>query len=483
MNIKAIIFTASVLVCGFTLFSCASQSENENAATDTVQVTETTAAETEYLDTLPKTNFEGAEFNIIAQHMATRPNFSLGELNGDVLNDALYERERTIEELYNVVINDIGFEDRGVVKTNVSKAALAGDTAYDLVLTSLADGINTLMPAGLLYDLTSLPNIDFSREWWNKSIGRNTTFSGKTYTTTGAITASYYYTPLVLAFNKKLCDEYGVESVYSLVESGGWTVDKVADLIKDLSHDVNGDGTITADDFYGLMLDEEAGKGIFVSAGGKLTEADSSGSYSLALDSDKNITLLTKLNGIFGNRETSLLYQSLNSDNVKNFTESRIVFTFITMGNIIGDFRSMEDDYGIAPLPKLDEAQAEYLTHGNPWGPCGVAVPISLKDPEMTGLIMEALAYVSFRTVIPAVYEITLQEKIARDKDSQTMLDLIYKDIYFDLNGIYDFGGSASLVRQYVVGAKADFVSAYTSLKDRAIAALDDIIKAQAENG
>ena len=481
---KFISFIIAMILVSVMILSCSSDSNvNDNVNTggvnnDSAEVT--TEEEVYYLETLPTENYEGATFTIFAQHMPTRPNFSLGELNGDVLNDALYNREIELEVKYNIDIVDVGLEDRGQVRTNVQKAVAAGDHSYDLIMTSMADGMNSLMPGGNLYDLNSLPTLDLSQPWWSQSCNDNLQFSDKLYVTTGAISASYYYTPMVLTYNIALSEDYGKTNMYEDVLAGKWTLDLLNTHMADIAHDLNGDNTMDANDFYALLLDEEAGKALFVGAGGKLTEMNNDG-YYLALDSDANQRTLDKLNGMFKDKNIVMHYQSITADNVKLFTESRSLFCIITMGNVINDFRSMEDDYGILPLPKLSESQTDYNTHGNPWGPAGVGVPVTCPNPELTGLVMEALAFVSYETVIPAIYEITLQEKIARDQTSKAMLDLVYNDIRYDLNSIYDFGGSSTLLRAYAAGISENFTSSYASLSEKANVALQDIIDKQAE--
>lgn len=467
------------------IISIAACADDNNIDIDTngslsIENDEAIVTDAYYLDKLPANNYEEATFTILAQHMSTRPNFSIGELNGDVLNDALYNRETELEVRYNIDIISLGFEDRGQVRTNVSNAVLANDHIYDLVITSMADGMNTLMPNGYLYDLNSLPTLDLSQPWWSQSCNDNLQFSNKLYVTTGAISAFYYYTPIVFSFNTALCEDYGISGIYESVLNGKWTIDMVNTYMTDVAHDLNGDNIMDANDFYVLIIDEEDGKALFVGSSGKLTNVNNDG-YYLDLDSENNLRILDKLNTIFNDKNKIIHHPSINVDNVKMFTESRSLFIIIAMDNVINYFRNMDDDYGIVPVPKFEESQKDYYTHGNPWGPSGVGVPLTCQNPELTGLVMESLAFVSYETVIPAIYSITLQEKIARDQNSKAMLDLIYKDIRFDLNSIYDFGGSASLLRKYAAGMTENFTSSYAALAEKADTALQDIIDKQNE--
>ena len=43
------------------------------------------------------------------------------------------------------------------------------------------------------------------------------------------------------------------------------------------------------------------------------------------------------------------------------------------------------------------------------------------------------------------------------------MLDMIYADIIFDLNGIHNFGSTGNLLRSCAIGAKENFSSHYAS--------------------
>ena len=114
--------------------------------------------------------------------------------------------------------------------------------------------------------------------------------------------------------------------------------------------------------------------------------------------------------------------------------------------------RDMTSDYGIVPMPKMDENQKEYITPCNPYAPCGAGIPLSASNPELSALVMEAMAFLGEEMVRPAIYEITLQGKLAQDEQSAKVLELIYSDIYFDLNHCFDFGKSTQLLRSYVVG-------------------------------
>ena len=107
---------------------------------------------------------------------------------------------------------------------------MSDEDAYDLVITSINFGINTLTTDGCLYDLASLPNLDFSQPWWCQSIYDDYEVNGHFYFTSGPISPFYFYTPGFVAYNKTLTDANGIEGLEQTVLDGKWTFDYLKEL-------------------------------------------------------------------------------------------------------------------------------------------------------------------------------------------------------------------------------------------------------------
>jgi hypothetical protein len=348
-----------------------------------------------------------------------------------------------------------------------------------MVITSLADGINTLAPSGMLYNLNALSHIQLDELWWCKSMYDNMQIDGKIFYTTGALSPFFYYTPMLFVYNKNKAADYDIGDMNQLVLNNEWTFDKMVELAKDKNPDLDGDGVMTQEDFYGLAHDNGVtGQGLFMSLGGQMTVKDNAQYFKLNYEDEKTINLIDKCASLLGdpavtyngNMKPFEMYSELPL-----FMGGKSLFLITTMNNIIERFREMEEDYGIIPLPK-DSVQSEFVTLGNPWGPCGIAVPTYCDYPERTGLIMETMAAMSYETVRPAMYDIIIQQKVARDESSQQMLDLVYSNFHFDLSVIHDFGGSSIIMRDAACGVTQDFVSSYEKVKDKAETALKVLV-------
>ena len=67
----------------------------------------------------------------------------------------------------------------------------------------------------------------------------------------------------------------------------------------------------------------------------------------------------------------------------------------------------------------------------------GVPSVIDSDEYDFVGIVLEALSVTGYEYVRPALYEVTLQGKLARDRESQDMLDLIFDTMSIDFGWIH----------------------------------------------
>ena len=131
---------------------------------------------------------------------------------------------------------------------------MSDEDAYDLVITSINFGINTLITDGCLYDISALPNLDLSQPWWCQSIRSDYEVDGHFYFTSGPISPFYFYTPGFVAYNKTLTDANGIEGLEQTVLDGKWTFDYLKELTVGKTVDLNGDGKQDDEDLYPISV-------------------------------------------------------------------------------------------------------------------------------------------------------------------------------------------------------------------------------------
>ena len=131
-------------------------------------------------------------------------------------------------------------------------------------------------------------------------------------------------------------------------------------------------------------------------------------------------------------------------------------------------FRDMDNTYGIVPNPKFDEAQDRYYTAITVQVPV-LTIPVTNSSTERTGIILDAMAYLSNKDITPVFFDVTMSQKRLRTEESIDMLHIIKDSLYFDVGIAY--GWTSNLV--YTIrdaldaGRPSNAVSTIEKMKDK----------------
>ncbi len=119
------------------------------------------------VDSVPALDFDGESFDILQY---TQKNwFYVEDQNGEQLNDIVYERNRTLEERFNITIEEPNTVDWDDLITMVATLVPAGDDTYDMVSQSLRRTEHTLSK-GVLRNVLDLPYIDIDNPWYTQGL-------------------------------------------------------------------------------------------------------------------------------------------------------------------------------------------------------------------------------------------------------------------------------------------------------------------------
>ena len=275
----------------------------------------------------------------------------------------------------------------------------------------------------------------------------------------------------VTFFNKKLYDQYYDENIYDVVTDGKWTLDKLKAMTKDVCSDTNGDGKMDATDFYSLgFMSAATPLDAFVAALDlSITTKNADGIPDLSFYCERTVNAFEKLTdlvmknpGTYTNPRSEAA--GANSVFRQKFLDGGIIFNFTN--NLETEYlRDMKDGYGILPLPKLDESQSGYYAWMN-YDVNTMCVPVTNSDPTRTGIIIDALCYLSWRDVLPNYYNIRVSQKSLRNDDSIEMLKTIHNSLVYDAGNAY--GWTLDLmnqVRSAIVAGNPDVASTIASNK------------------
>jgi hypothetical protein len=451
-------------------------SGDENAAEDTTEVS--------YYETLGERNFNGDTFTILDanDHTDFFINFSVEDaLTGEPINDALYERDKSIEERYGVDIAYIQITNGRNGCETLQKSVLAGDNEYDMIVSELLGGaLDAISTQNVLYNLMDAPYLSLQSPWWSSLVYNNMQFNNKLYYIGGDIfLPSYSQGPAAMMFNKKLLDDYGInENLYSMVFEGKWTIDVLERLTKDTNQDLNQDGKmIAADDFYGLIYQNNTVTAGFWAAGlGVKFSTVADNTINIDLTSPDSLSKIDKLTNML---EKPVYDNQMDIIDI-TFSGGKALFLAHCLNTPQMFLRDMEDDYGILPMPKYDEIQESYANFINAWVSGFVAIPQNA-DIEKSAFLTGAMGYAGYEILRRPVYDITLKAKGARDEESEQMLDIIIETAYMDINSVYNFGGSCDIIRDVIMDKKP-FVSEYEKKEPAIREAAEKFIETMSSN-
>ena len=428
---------AAALLAVLMLPSCGGSGkevQNGNEKETTV-ATEAVAEETVPPSPVEEKDYGGAEFRVMTNvndgGSWALDEFDAEETNGERLNDAVFARNDYIAEKFNIVFNISNTDSKFAAATNTIKA---GDDAFDLILPGIQSAF-TWGANGYLYEVGNIPLLNTEAEWWNKYVLAETSVAHKNYFLLGDINLLAYDSTAAFFFNKAMAEEYNVESPYELVRAGKWTFDKLMELGENVSEDVNGDGTYGAEDAYGVGINSYGALCMIYGSGAcfapkntedipKITIAESTVAFF-----QKMVDAVTKGHTVmygekFGNERVTALQ--------KAFKENRMLF-YNEMLNRTSILRDMDADFGVLPLPKGDDTQKEYETFIHQSNSSVVCVPVTVREIERTGRILEDIAYESHYYLYPVYLETTVKSKYLRDEDSEEMVDILLRGIRYDL--------------------------------------------------
>lgn len=392
--------------------------------------------ESELIDLVPAIDFDGYEFVILTSATTSQHSFiTVDEATGDVFNDAMYTRTQTINEKFNIKMRDIIATNSDESLTMFRNSVQAGDSEYDIALL-LERRAFAITNEDYFLDQSQLPYVDLTRPYWKTEVNEAINLSAEYYLTYGDANLPIYDMIHILLFNKNMLDDLSLESPYDLVLNGTWTYETFKTMAKKAARDIDGDGAWTDKDVYGIIGGSNSISSAFITAAKQRTiEIDSDGIPVITLlDNEKIVEIITDICDTFWN--AGFYYKPTGSSNdyyLKDrlFQTDQTLFADYTMYTVAA-LRDMQSDFGITPFPKYDESQDGYATMVEA-GTRVTTIPVTAKNPELIGAVLETMHFISKMEVIPAYYEIMLQQKVSRDEVSAQMLDIATGSIYYDL--------------------------------------------------
>ncbi len=424
------------------LFSCAGDTTKET--TDTNDGTaDTSLTETEPAWDYPDMDFGGSDYRILnfEELWDMYIHMDAPELTGEALNDAVYNRNRKIEDALNckIVERSAGTTDMTVLLSNAKNTIVSGSDDYETMQLPVNQDIS-IVTGGYLMDIKPVAGLDLDETWWDQDVMQSTTLNGKLYFATSAANLMAFDSMWCLFFNEDMMTDYGLDKPYDLVREGKWTLDRLNEYSAAVLN-LNGDETFTWNKdgacVWGISAHLNCTEKFYFSCGVRGAEVQSDGSIAYTMENEHFYSVTDKLaqtlntqNGMALNASTSD-FDAAAGGYVYVFTVRRALFMTgeIKAAQLL---REMEDTFGILPFPKYDENQEQYMS-------TMVSqlmyqtIPTTNTHLDMTAAVMESMAHDSYTEVLPIYYDTVVEHKGLRNEDSVEMLEILRANRGVDL--------------------------------------------------
>ncbi len=408
--------------------------------------------------------FDGETFSVLIG--STGEVMYAEEETSDLVNDAVYNNNLAVEERFGITMNIVrgGYDATGGGQQEATaqfrSLIEANDQTYHAFMHVQHTGMPQMILERYFVDWNTIPYVNLDEEWWYQNIKNDLCFGDKIYIMTGDY-SRYIDRIDCLVFNKDIFDELGLEYPYQAVKDGTWTWDVFADLVARGAKDLNGDGQMsTDDDRYGLSgWGYELAPALLVSSGYSPLSRDADNMPVLNQNVDEAHEIYGKIVDLFSDGKKAVaIWDDYNLSN-SLFAEGRSMFKDTFLNGIPG-LTDLEFDFGILPYPKWSD-DGDYLNRSSNMSPL-TYIPVTNPNVEMTGAVLEELAFLGAKNLTPAYFDIVLTVKNTRDTESEDMLPIIKDNARFLYDGYKpDLSGMIQAKSNTYASAYASNLSTY----------------------
>lgn len=410
---------------------------------------------------LEKKDFGGVTIKILTDQATDYLKCELAAetLTADRVNDASYNRAKLIEQEYGIVLEQVYAEHQDGLIKQAKSLIMVNDDQYQILCAGIFY-LAQLVSDGMLHDLTRLNNdyLDINQPYWDQNMKDQLSILGSVYFAAGDAIVTDDEATWAVYFNKELANNhnvtanYGVSSLYELVESGKWTLDVMHEMSKLVVNDAGDPGMELkpdTQDTWGTVAqcyDSVA----LMHAFGQTQTQNVDGKPMIMIDTEANYNAFDKVFNFLKDDSCTAVQEITGkgkfpqadtyNGHVKIFADGKALFTPNRIAQVSSaEFRNASIPYGILPMPKQNEAQDDYYSPVTVYWCSALAIPTSnVENLEATCYAMEALAYYGQRDMTAQFYENTLKDKRFEDPESGPMLDIIFKNRVFDLGSVFN---------------------------------------------
>ena len=354
----------------------------------------------------------------------------------DAVNDAVYERNEHLKEVYNF---DIQMQESLAQSypTRIITLVLSGACGFD-VLTAGGYDMTKIAVQGVLRDLAQVDGLSLENEWWNTTLNDQMTIANTLYYMSGDLMCEDNMAVRCMFFNKTLATNHGFapEMIYDLAQDGKWTMEEMFGMASKCYSDKDDVDGKSEDDMFGFVAQKTSAPYVLMTAAGiRVTEKDVNDIPVLTLGQGNDTDIIDQISAWFY-RDNSVF---LEGDGLvhKAFKSNSALFMTEVLGTV-ASMRNWDVKFGILPMPKYSEEQQTYNHYAD--GNCLnlLAIPTGNDGKlDKIAFVLEAMCIESANTLNPAFYDRCLRGRYSYDMESAEMIDIILGSMFIENNNLF----------------------------------------------
>ncbi len=464
------------------LASCSEDKKQTESKTTSI------TSEAKLFGNLPAKNFEGEEITILVEgdYMSLYKSIEImpQEDSPEIINHAVENRNAKVEEYFNVKIKEVRTTASGEMASDIKNAQMSGSDEYDIVMPYIPTAAQ-LASQGCFELLNDLENIHLDQPYWDQGCVKGLSINNKNYFATGDFSLLSLACTHAIVFNKDVVNDNRLEDPYKLVSEKKWTLDKLREMAKKITHDSNGKADMQFDDTYGFLVNTNFATSMYVGSGERLSSKDDKDMPIITVNSARGVNVFNKIFELVNDKQAIGHIESFQSEvtaagktsvwqaATESVANKRVLFRAMSIADLpeLGEY---ECNFGVLPIPMYDENQGEYYSMVSTIYASGAAIPVINENKERSSIILDAICQASTDTVKYNYYQVLLKDRKIQDNESEQMLDIIFGNRVYDLGVVYGWGGSnfdndslASFMNTIAFSGSNTFVSKYESIKDK----------------
>lgn len=404
-------------------------------------------------------NWDGADFRILGRGEGENNMFRNFELDRDsmpedVVGIAVWNRNEALMSKYGINVVGTLVDDK---PNDVAKLFLeAGDDQYDLIVCP-PNSLHPLAMQGYLVDIPTLKYIDTDMDCWNSYANKQLTMGGKLYYTTNKFLLHDKHRTWMVFYNRELARQLNIGYLETEVFDGTWTIDRLIEISRIGSAETDGIDGMSYDDRWGVAFSSNyCFAQLAFASGFRLSRHGADGYPELIGATDEMVSIVDKIYELIENKNACYMWQLRPESEKPAGRLDNYIFCdghAVVIVDVISTFDDMKAagvsfEFGAIPNPKYNEAQEDYYSFPNYSNGSLFGVPFTIFDPDKVGFALEAISEESVDTTYKEYIETKCKLQDVYDEDSARCLDIIFKNVVYDIVHVSNIGNLGEIVNK-----------------------------------